>query len=188
MPGMPRVSRSPEARKKIAPRRSPVRVILAVLCAALILAYVASAVWNFLRPSSAADILTAITLPAPLAAQPLPAWVPLVSVLVFLALVLLFLLTVLALRAPRSPLSVAPANIPADIPANVPADVPGDDLASQPDASAPASIDNAPLSAPAGRPTEPTPPDQRIAPPATDSTNRDPDRPAPSRTPSPARR
>lgn len=95
--------RSPEAggtvEKKAPSRRtSPALILAAVICVALLLAYLGNAAWNLIHSGQydTSQFLAAATLPAPLLEQPLPQWVEYASAVVFLLIVIL---TATTLRA-----------------------------------------------------------------------------------------
>ena len=98
--------RSPEANGKVekkAPSRrmSPALILAAVLCVALLLAYLGNAAWNLIHIGQydTSQFLAATTLPVPLVRQTLPLWVELASAAIFLLIVIL---TAMTLRAALS--------------------------------------------------------------------------------------
>lgn len=127
-------------------------IVLVIVSTALIVAYLASAIWNLLNLATgdSAHIFSAATLPGPLASQQLPAWAPLTSVVVFLLLVALLVGSVRALssqssrRAQRDYITDAPAAI-ADMPPQSPSSLTSATgsvevgIASVPDLAPPAS-------------------------------------------------
>jgi TRAP-type C4-dicarboxylate transport system permease small subunit len=95
--------RSPEAGGKVeqktpSRRTSPALILAAVICVALLLAYLGNAAWNLMRIGQydVGQFLAAATIPFPLTGQSLPQWVELASAVVFLLIVIL---TVITLRA-----------------------------------------------------------------------------------------
>lgn len=85
--------------KKASSRRtSPALILAAVICVALLLAYLGNAAWNLIHIGQydTSQFLAAATLPVPLIEQSLPQWVEYASAVVFLLIVIL---TVMTLRA-----------------------------------------------------------------------------------------
>lgn len=94
---------------------SPGRVLLAVICIALALGYLANAgwnVWNLLQQphDDLGQMLAAATLPFPLARRVVPVWIEGASVAVFLLLALLALLSLGAFAGRRGRRSLSDAN------------------------------------------------------------------------------
>ena len=90
------MARSPEAggkaEQKSPSRGTPLALMLAALvCVVLLVSYLGNAAWNLMRLGQfdANQFLAAATLPFPIARQPMPVWVELVSVVVFLLLIIL---------------------------------------------------------------------------------------------------
>jgi hypothetical protein len=114
------MARSPEAGRTVATaavarRASPALILAAIICVALLLAYLGNAAWNLTRLGQfdASQFLAAATLPFPIARQPAPQWIEFVSAAVFLLLVALIAITLRAVitarsrRAKSSPYAVA---------------------------------------------------------------------------------
>ena len=103
------MARSPEAGRKVATvaaarRASPALILAAIICVALVIAYLGNAAWNLMRLGQfdANQFLAAATLPFPIARQPMPVWVELVSVVVFLLLIILVAVTLRAAISQRA--------------------------------------------------------------------------------------
>lgn len=98
--------RSPEANGKVenvssSRRTSPALILAAIICVALLVAYLGNAAWNLIHLGQydAQQFLAAVTVPFPLAQQAVPQWAELASAVVF---VLLVALTTVTLRAAMS--------------------------------------------------------------------------------------
>ena len=107
------MARSPEAGRKVATvaaarRASPALILAAIICVALVIAYLGNAAWNLTRLGQfdASQFLAAATLPFPIARQSAPQsapqWIEFVSAAVFLLLVALTALTLRAAIANRA--------------------------------------------------------------------------------------
>ena len=103
------MARSPEAGRKVATvaaarRASPALILAAIICVALVIAYLGNAAWNLTRLGQfdASQFLAAATLPFPIAPQSAPQWIEFVSAAVFLLLVALTALTLRAAIANRA--------------------------------------------------------------------------------------
>ena len=103
------MARSPEAGRKVATvaaarRASPALILAAIICVALVIAYLGNAAWNLTRLGQfdASQFLAAATLPFPIARQSAPQWIEFTSASVFLLLVALTALTLRAAIANRA--------------------------------------------------------------------------------------
>ena len=103
------MARTPEAGRKVATvaaarRASPALILAAIICVALVIAYLGNAAWNLTRLGQfdASQFLAAATLPFPIARQSAPQWIEFVSAAVFLLLVALTALTLRAAIANRA--------------------------------------------------------------------------------------